>query len=310
MIPEPHELNLKPGLIQVQGREDNLKSTHNPETGWKLNYPATPVKIYIQDELTFVDGKVLEIENYIKYYGESIKDVTIYTDVQGLEKTYTNLNFVYYPDFSCLHMQDLKRNNVNFNYSNKKDYNFLCLNFNIRTHRDCTVRALENYPSRLISYKARNWHLPNFTDLSMNEYRDYELNNINILKNTANLLRLKPIFERCQFSVVTETRYDLPYTFITEKTTQCFVSLHPALYVSNKYHVASMRDYGFDMFDDIFDHSYDNLDNDIRLNSMIESNKNILTNGIKHYDQLENRLKANRNHYFNEQNNIYKMEKR
>ena len=71
-----------------------------------------------------------------------------------------------------------------------------------------------------------------------------------------------------------------------------------------------MRDYGFDMFDDIFDHSYDNLDNDIRLNSMIESNKNILTNGIKHYDQLENRLKANRNHYFNEQNNIYKMEKR
>jgi len=43
---------------------------------------------------------------------------------------------------------------------------------------------------------------------------------------------------------------------------------------------------------------------------MIESNKNILTNGIKHYDQLENRLKANRNHYFNEQNNIYKMEKR
>ena len=176
--------------------------------------------------------------------------------------------------------------------------------------RDITVQKLQNYPNRLISYKARNWHLPNFTDLSMSEYRDYELNNINILKNTANLLRLKPIFERCQFSVVTETRYDLPYTFITEKTTQCFVSLHPALYVSNKYHVASMRDYGFDMFDDIFDHSYDNLDNDIRLNSMIESNKNILTNGIKHYDQLENRLKANRNHYFNEQNNIYKMEKR
>tara|TARA_B100001057_G_scaffold378360_1_gene383726 strand:- start:668 stop:1600 length:933 start_codon:yes stop_codon:yes gene_type:complete len=310
MIPHPHVLGLKPGLIQVEGQGDNLKSTHNPNTGWRLNYPVPPVKIYIQDELTFVNGKVLEIENYIKHYGESIKDVIIYTDVQGLENTYKTLNFYYYPDFSCLHMQDLKRHNINFNFSDKKQFVFLCLNFNIRSHRDRTVNLLQNFPSRLISYKARNWHLPDFTDLSMAEYRDYELYNKNILKNTANLLGLKPIFEKCQFSVVTETRYNLPYTFITEKTTQCFVTLHPALYVSNKYHVASMRDYGFDMFDDIFDHSYDNLNDDIRLNYMIDSNKDVLTNGIKDYHKLENRLIANRNHYFNEQNNIYKMQKR
>ena len=49
---------------------------------------------------------------------------------------------------------------------------------------------------------------------------------------------------------------------------------------------------------------------DKRLNYMIDSNKDVLTNGIKNYDKLENRLKANRNHYFNEQNNIYKMQKR
>ena len=310
MIPHPHDLSLKPGLIQVQGKGNNLKTTHDPKTGWKLNYPNPPVKIYIQDELTFVNGKMLEIENYIKYYGESIKDVTFYTDVQGLEKTYKNLNFVYYPDFSCLHMQDLKRHNVHFTFNEKKEFIFLCLNFNVRLHRDLTVKLLQKFPSKLISYKARNWHLSEFTDMSMDEYRDYELNNVDILKNTANLLKLKPIFERCQFSVVTETRYDLPYTFITEKTTQCFVSLHPALYVSNKYHVASMRDYGFDMFDDIFDHSYDNLNDDIRLNSMIEANKNVLTHGIKDYDKLENRLKANRNHYFDVQNKIYKLEKR
>tara|TARA_B100001093_G_scaffold381955_1_gene367518 strand:+ start:1557 stop:2489 length:933 start_codon:yes stop_codon:yes gene_type:complete len=310
MIPHPHELGLKPGLKQVQGRGDTLKSTHDSKTGWKLNYYMTPVKIYVQDELTFLDGKVLEIENYIQYYGESIKDVTFYTDVQGLEKTYKNLKFVYYPDFSCLHMQDLKRHNVKFNFEGNKQFVFLCLNFNIRSHRDLTVKLLQNFPSRLISYKARNWHLPEFSDLSMDEYRDYELYNKNILKNTANLIKLKPIFQRCQFSVVTETRYDLPYTFITEKTTQCFVTLHPALYVSNKYHVASMRDYGFDMFDDIFDHSYDNLNNDVRLNHMINSNKDVLTNGIKDYNKLENRLKANRNHYFDIENEIYKIEKR
>ena len=183
MIPQPHELDLKPGLIQVQGRGDNLTTTHNPKTGWKLNYPRPPVKIYIQDELTVIDGKVLEIENYINHYGESIKDVTIYTDIQGLEKTYKNLKFVYYPDFSCLHMQDVRRHNINFDFTEQKQFVFLCLNFNVRLHRDITVQKLQNYPNRLISYKARNWHLPDFTDLSMSEYRDYELNNINILKS-------------------------------------------------------------------------------------------------------------------------------
>ena len=69
MIPHPHDLSLKPGLIQVQGKGNNLKTTHDPKTGWKLNYPNPPVKIYIQDELTFVNGKMLEIENYIKQPG-------------------------------------------------------------------------------------------------------------------------------------------------------------------------------------------------------------------------------------------------
>lgn len=309
MIPQPNELDLVDGLIQVEGVGNNLKSTHNPTTGWKLNFPNPPVKIYIQDELTFVDNKFLELEAWCNFYGDNIQDVTFYTDVQHLEKFYPICNFVYYPDFSCMHMQDIKKQNIQFEFC-KKEYAFLCLNFNLRSHRDTVVKLLQSFPNRLISYKARNWHLPDFADLSMEEYRDYELNHSNILRNTANLLKLKPVFDKCQFSVVTETRYDLPCTFITEKTTQCFVALHPALYVSNKNHVASLRNYGFDVFDDIFDHSYDTLDNEIRIKTMIEANKDVLTYGIDNYDNLKDRLISNRNHYLNEQNTLYKIEKR
>ena len=44
MIPQPNELDLVDGLIQVEGVGNNLKSTHNPTTGWKLNFPNPPIK--------------------------------------------------------------------------------------------------------------------------------------------------------------------------------------------------------------------------------------------------------------------------
>lgn len=302
-------LDLKPGLIQVEGHANKSKSTHDPKTGWRLNFPVPPVKIYIQDDLTFIDSKVIEFENYIKHYGASIDHVTFYVWHRNLNNLYPNLNFVYYPRFQCEQHMAMKLLGADelFEFNDNKQFHFLCLNMNERSHRNTTLQLLQHMPSRLISYKARNWNIAQHPD-------DWTLEQYNqgrgTESNAENLIQLRNVYNLCQFSVVTETRYNLPYDFITEKTTQCFVTLHPALYVSNKYHVASMRDYGFDMFDDIFDHSYDNLNDDKRLNYMIDSNKDVLTNGIKNYDKLENRLKANRNHYFNEQNNMYKMQKR
>jgi hypothetical protein len=89
----------------------------------------------------------------------------------------------------------------------------------------------------------------------------------------------------------------LPFDFVTEKTTQCWLALHPALYVSNKGHVQQLRDWGFDVFDDVFDHSYDTVENDIRINTMIQTNKDVLTLGINNYKSLESRLLANRDRY-------------
>jgi len=73
--------------------------------------------------------------------------------------------------------------------------------------------------------------------------------------------------------------------------------LHPALYVSNKGHVQILRDWGFDVFDDVFDHSYDLLDNDHRLSVLVESNREVLTHGIKDFSSLRDRLLKNRFHY-------------
>ena len=54
-----------------------------------------------------------------------------------------------------------------------------------------------------------------------------------------------------------------------------------------------------DLFDDVFDHSYDLLDNDVRLNTLVEDNNEVLTNGIPNYSSLQDRLLKNRDHYIN-----------
>jgi hypothetical protein len=115
------------------------------------------------------------------------------------------------------------------------------------------------------------------------------------------------VYDRCEFSVVTETRYSLPYDFITEKTTQCFVALHPALYVSNRGHVQELRNFGFDVFDDVFDHSYDTLEDDKRIEHMVESNKSVLEKGIPNYGDLKDRLLENRRYYLDPKCPLYEV---
>ena len=61
-----------------------------------------------------------------------------------------------------------------------------------------------------------------------------------------------------------------------------------------------LRDWGFDVFDDIFDHSYDTVENSERVNKLLNDNKSILSNGLQLTDNIKSRLINNRNYYFTE----------
>jgi hypothetical protein len=107
-----------------------------------------------------------------------------------------------------------------------------------------------------------------------------------------------PLYNQTSFSLVTETRATLPFDFFTEKTTQCFLALHPALFVSNQNHVKILREWGFDLFDDIFDHSYDLVDNDSRIDKLFKDNTDIINKGLVINHDIQTRLLKNRELYF------------
>ena len=178
------------------------------------------------------------------------------------------------------------------------------MNARHRPHRDAVVEKISKFKNVEYSYTHKGIKSSMHGDWTVADYRDWNTTKRCMLTNTKNLLVASPLYNQTNFSLVTETRYNLPCDFVTEKTTQCWLALHPALYVSNRYHVAHIRDWGFDVFDDLFDHGYDSaLDSD-RIEILFNSNQSQLNNGIVLTDDIQQRLLKNRDHYFNNFHNI------
>lgn len=79
--------------------------------------------------------------------------------------------------------------------------------------------------------------------------------------------------------IVNETTYSSESFLLTEKTMHSFLSFHFPIIISNPGVVKFLRSMGFDMFDDIIDHSYDDVqDVAQRIVCAVDSNIALLTN--------------------------------
>ena len=73
------------------------------------------------------------------------------------------------------------------------------------------------------------------------------------------------------FSLITETVFDIPYSFRTEKTWKPIVMGHPWIAVANSGFYRDMRDLGFQTYSHLIDESFDNIENNAqRLNRIVE----------------------------------------
>jgi hypothetical protein len=127
-------------------------------------------------------------------------------------------------------------------------------------------------------------------------YNLYDNTAPSTLTNLNNLISLQNVYNQTCGSIVLET--SPVQNTITEKTLHAIVNEHPFLMLASKGTVQYLRNAGFDMFDDIFDHSYDTIDDyKERFNYAIHSNLNLLLGNIDRTG-LSARLKQNRQHLF------------
>jgi hypothetical protein len=91
--------------------------------------------------------------------------------------------------------------------------------------------------------------------------------------------RLRPLYQNSFVEIVAESSFTAPSFMLTEKTLNSVYGCNFPIILSGVGTISHLRDIGFDMFDDVIDHSYDLIANPIdRIITAIENNRTLLTN--------------------------------
>jgi hypothetical protein len=120
---------------------------------------------------------------------------------------------------------------------------------------------------------------------SFNEYFCYAIFNIVLESSLENFLNS------------TQTFWDR--SFITEKTIKSFSFFQIPIFLSTRHHVKNLRDLGFDLFDDIVDHDYDNEESVIiRIKKIADEIERLCKYELSYFHNLniEERLEYNYYH--------------
>ena len=153
----------------------------------------------------------------------------------------------------------------------QRPYKFLCLNGRGRPHRRQILTNLSDLldqaiwtnldssagPIKLLDAKYEfDFYQQNVT-LEQTGYVKYALFN-----NDWGEIYLNPTaYLDTYFSLVTETVFDYPYTFRTEKIWKPVAIGHPFIVVSNAGYYRDLHDLGFRTFGHLIDESFDKIEN-------------------------------------------------
>lgn len=189
------------------------------------------------------------------------------------------------------------------------------------THVDISYLSLKNVRTGeiddFLTYdKANDQHYPivkqgfaKFVAAEKN-YADEDIyasssSNDNIFNfNSALLSKYQTSF----LELVTETNYNELSFNVTEKFSHSVFGYNLPIIVSSPGYVDFLRTSGFDVFDDLIDHSYDHImDKAMRLHSLVNTNIDIISSSIteKLFSQNKSRFDANCNKMVNDLSTFY-----
>jgi hypothetical protein len=192
-----------------------------------------------------------------------------------------------------------------------KEFLFSCYNRIFKKHRIETLFFLEKYSilentdwSNLNRQYGRDVDLIENKSISKKiglKYSNYEINKIDLLQvrqlEFGNVVTPE-CYINCYINIITETHFDLPEIHISEKSFRSFYFMQLPIFVATHNHVKYLRkQFGFDMFDDLIDHSYDlEKHNEKRMKMVLGEIKRLNDNKdlvIDFYKNNKNRFEKN-----------------
>jgi len=275
----------------VIGVKDHLTAREfNP---WLENMPST----------------VQYLDNFFNFY--SNKKIILLTSVEGLENYINRPNVTIVPWGGDItnHSTEYKALTPIKSKNFDSNYNYISLNRNIRNHRKILVSllfGLNLQKTGLISCMFKDsfshikdiaqdtkWefnktqrHIKDIVHKGIELVKDYQLpldddTNIYVDGNNDNVSnfknKLSSYYENSFVELISETSYTEKCYLLTEKTLNSIYGMNFPILITSQGAVSLLRKMGMDMFDDVIDHSYDDIENPIdRLYFAIEKNKKVL----------------------------------
>jgi hypothetical protein len=276
--------------FDVVGVWNVFDSEYNWQSGWQCRLPAVNFKsntvllMYLQDRVTVVNGRVLELEKIVQQYGENSKQIVAVHMHPGLDEIYSGpLTLIEFSKHNYDLMNNLQSQIKLWQHipQQTKTMSWQCLNGRPCQHRRRAVDILKTWPNGILSYGR---------DIPLTEW-DY--GTYPGSSNEENFVRLAQVYGSCAFNIVTETLYDEYPGLYSEKTLLAFLAHQIPIMIGTPRLVEKLRLQGFDMFDDIVDHGYDLAPNDQRVEIALESNKPVISVQYN-TSPLFQRLRANR----------------
>jgi hypothetical protein len=157
--------------------------------------------------------------------------------------------------------------------------------WSFKSHRDLLFDRLTEMiqkDSLIFSYVAKDIYLPHDDPSSPTRYNYFE----------------SVWYNDTHFSIVAETRVDLDYLFISEKTYKPIAFYHPFILIAQPKILEHLRNNGFETYENLFDESYDlELDFNVRFEKIISNIKNY---NKMPYDKItQDKLQHNHHLFFN-----------
>jgi hypothetical protein len=273
---------------------NTFQPEYDPVKGWPLKTPTiqfesnTQLILHFQDFATVQNNRVIELDNVEKFYGSRADQVVVTYWNHGLDKLYTGpVRLIEFSNHNYDLALALKRRQSEWPIAFARTRAWQCLNGRKCMHRRRAAKVLQNWDNGILSF-GTSIVLP-----------DWDYSNYRGCENDDNFIRLQYVYQNCLVNIVTETVYDYSPGIISEKTLMAFAAKQIPLLIGHRGIVRDCRELGFDMFDDVLDNSYDFLPNDVRLETALDLNKDIILSGIN-AELLEHRLEKNKNYLLNE----------
>ena len=210
---------------------------------------------------------------------------TLLFDMHLHDDIFVKYNPLCIPFFCARMVDEFQKENIVPNWTNKtKTFNFMINK--LRPHRVALLKLVEELNLTNYTYSLP-WQENPFTSLPVTNYmigtetqmtQGIRSGSIRNSQNYKQLLQ-KTVFEPSCISLITEPTYIEKEALITEKTIMSIYGGNIPIWVGGWRCADSMQRLGFDVFDDIVDHSYQTLEDPLqRVRNSITLNKKLLSN--------------------------------